>query len=93
VKLKVFCLQDIKAGFFMQPFMFPSTGQAVRAIMDLCSEPQTTIARHPADFILWQIAEWDDSNALYLPLPQYESLGSCVALLPKANAPQELFAE
>lgn len=58
--LKTFSLFDRKAGAFMTPFFMPSRGQAVRALLDLVSDPATTVSRHPGDFALFELAEYDD---------------------------------
>jgi len=63
--LKVFTLQDLKAGMFMQPFFFPSVGQATRFIQDMASDMQNILARHPGDFVLYQVGEWDDASARF----------------------------
>lgn len=73
--LKVFSLLDIKAGMYTQPFMFPSTGQAVRAVQDLAADLNTTVGRHPGDFALYQIATWNDATGRYEDMPHAHIAG------------------
>jgi len=63
--MKVFSLHDLKAGTFMQPFFFPSVGQAVRAVLDLATDMGTLVARHPEDFVLYHLGDWDDLSARF----------------------------
>lgn len=82
--LYCFCLMDNKAGFFGQPFMFPSRGQAVRAIQDLVADPTTMAGKHPADFNLFEVGTWDDQTGRYTDqIPEH--ICSCVSLLPRAT--------
>lgn len=61
---KMFSLYDSKAKMFGLPFCFPNVGMAQRALYDLVRDESTMVSRHPDDFILYQIAEFDDSNAV-----------------------------
>jgi len=63
VKIKMFSLYDSKAEAFGPPFFLQSTGQAVRALMDISNDPQSMVGRHPADFVLYEVGEYDDSSA------------------------------
>lgn len=62
---KVFCLYDVKAGFYLQPQFFTSVGQATRALQDLASDPSNTVGRHPGDFQLFQFGEWDEFDGMF----------------------------
>jgi len=59
---KIFAIRDIKAGNYATPFFMPSNGLAIRAFSDLVSDPKTTINRHPDDFQLFVIGEYDDNS-------------------------------
>lgn len=77
---KVFTIHDSKAAAFLPPFFMTTSGQAVRAIIDCASDPQHNFARHPSDFTLFQIGEYDDSTGCLSPCAP-ENLGSLVQLL------------
>lgn len=85
--LKVFAILDRKAGFYNVPFFFPSTGQAIRAAMDMAADPNTILNRHPADFDLFELGEFDDQTARFelyaIPL----HLASGVQLMPPVQGP------
>lgn len=61
---KMFSFFDTKAGFFHTPFFFHHPGQAIRAAMDLASDLSTSIGRHPADYALFQLGEFDDATGV-----------------------------
>lgn len=63
-KLRVFAAHDSKLGVFMTPFFMQHLGQASRAWEDLCNDSQSIIAKHPADFVLYEIGEFDDDKGL-----------------------------
>lgn len=62
--LKAFSFLDTKTGAFSQPFFFVHTGQAVRACVDLGSDLGTQIGRHPSDFALVEVGEFDDQSGV-----------------------------
>lgn len=59
--LKAFSVYDSKALCYGVPFFMSSTGAAVRAFSDLVNDSQSTVYRHPGDFVLYQIGLFDDS--------------------------------
>lgn len=81
--LKVFAIHDAKAGFFQVPFLMTSVGQAIRAVTDLAADPSSMLARHPGDFSLYQIAEWDDASAMFSALVPVLHLGGGEAFVPR----------
>lgn len=64
---KVVCLlRDEVATTFGTPITFESIDFAVRSFGDLLSDGSTLPGKHPADFSLYKIAEYDDvSGDLY----------------------------
>lgn len=59
---KCFAVYDSKAEAYLTPFFMPSTGAAVRAFTDLVNDRNTTVSRHPEDYNLFQIGEYDDAS-------------------------------
>ncbi|QCQ84877.1 nonstructural protein [Blackfly microvirus SF02] len=78
--LKVFCLYDLKVGVFNTPFFMAHVGQAVRACMDLGRDRETMVGRHPADFALLEIGEYDDQNGMLVAI-NHRNLGSVVSMM------------
>lgn len=73
--LKVFSVLDTKGDVFMSPFFFPATGQAVRAFSDLANDANTVVCRHPGDYRLTCIGEFDDSTGRLVSYEQIQQLG------------------
>lgn len=77
MKLLAFSLLDQKTGMFNVPFFMSHRGQAIRACMDLAADRSTTVARHPADFMLCLIGEFDDQTGQFFNLRgEVEHLGT-----------------
>lgn len=72
--LKMFAVLDAKAGFFGQPFFDQSQGGAVRNFADAVndgSNPNNMWNKHPEDFSLFYLGDFDNSNGQMTPvLPQ-----------------------
>jgi hypothetical protein len=65
MKSMVFSVFDAKAGAFAQPFYSPTKGTALRAFMDCCADPNHAFCRHPSDYFLFRIAEFDDVSGVF----------------------------
>lgn len=85
MKLKVFSILDLKAGFFQVPFFMPSVGQAMRAVSDLCGDPSSIISRHPGDFALYELGEWEDATAVFEPHVPMRHLGGGEQFMPRPS--------
>ena len=73
MKLKMFAIYDVKADCYLTPFFFPANGQALRAFGDLANDSNSIIGRHPVDYKLCLVGEFDDSDGEFLP-------GGCITL-------------
>lgn len=90
--LKVYSVYDTKAHLWMQPFFLAAHGQAVRAFSDEANSPQSQLGRHPNDFILFCIGEFDDNSAVLAPTIPPLQLGVAADFVaPKAPANGSLF--
>jgi len=63
-----FAIRDVKADAFNLPFFQTTRASAIRNFADLSSDPQSTIARHPEDFQLYEIGSYDSGNAYFTSL-------------------------
>jgi len=63
MKLNVFSIYDEKAQAYNAPFFQSAVGQAMRSFCDLAKDEKTSINRHPEDFALYHIGEFDDTDA------------------------------
>lgn len=76
--LKAFAIYDGKGLCYGVPFFMSQNGQAVRGFSDLVNDPQTSINRHPGDYVLYQIGEFDDSDGKLTTLVPQLLLGQGV---------------
>lgn len=78
----MFCIYDNKAEAFQAPFFAPTEGAAIRMIMDALRQPDTLIARHPADFNLYHVGFFHSKTAVLTPVNP-RNMALLVDYLPK----------
>lgn len=66
MELKIFSVYDSKVEAYLTPFFFPSRGHALRHFGDLANDPSSLLCKHAADFTLFELGHFDDSNAMLL---------------------------
>lgn len=64
--LPTFSLLDTKTGIYAPPFMMAHVQLAIRAVKDLAADLNTSVGRHPADYMLVQVGTFDDSTAQFI---------------------------
>jgi len=72
---KVFAIHDSKAAAFASPFFMATKGQAIRAFTDLARDPQSMVGKHPIDYCLFYLSEYDDSLGSFVNLKAPENMG------------------
>lgn len=63
--LKVFTIYDSKVGAFKAPFLAQSKGQALRDWTDAVNDPKMAFHKHPEDYTLFELGEYDDQTGQY----------------------------
>lgn len=86
--LKVFAVYDNAAQFYDRPFYEVSKGSAIRAFTDAVNDSNTAISKHPQDFVLFELGEYDTSSASFTLSPAPASLGVAVEYLQKKSSPK-----
>lgn len=82
---------DSKVGIFHPPFFMLHRGQAFRAALELASDMSTQIGRHPADFVLFELGQFNDqTGALETVAPI--NLGVVQSFLPVQPGTPSLFS-
>jgi len=61
-KLRCFSIHDAKAQAFLTPFFFATDGQAIRVFSDTVRDPNHAFGKHPEDYSLFRIGEFDLST-------------------------------
>lgn len=85
---KVFGVRDGKALAFLQPFYSVSSGSAIRAFDDTVNATDgNQIAKHPEDYVLYEIAEFDDCTGEFKCCTPLKLLGSGVDFVKRSVKP------
>ena len=62
-----FSIYDEKAQAYLPPFILPDTGMAIRTFGACVNSQEHQFGKHPADYTLYQIAEFDDDTGIPTP--------------------------
>lgn len=83
---KMFSVFDSKAVVFGLPIFVPTKGAAIRSFSDVANDPKSSIGKHPEDYSLFYLGEFDDSTGSFHPvLP--ESLLTASAVIVAGKRP------
>lgn len=82
--LKVFTVYDSKLEAYLPPFFMPARGQAVRSFSDSISAPDSVFGRHPEDYTLFELGEFDDQCCVFTLYKTPYSLGLASELVSKS---------
>lgn len=75
MKLNCFSVFDTKAQAYGVPFFMPTVGSAIRAFTDLVNDNRSAVNRHPSDYLLFHIGDFDDSTSVLVSFTQPIALG------------------
>lgn len=75
---EVFSVHDSKADAFLPPFILPRIAQAQRVFADCINSPDHQFGAHPADYTLFRLGQFDDSQGQFLLERYKQSLGNGV---------------
>lgn len=89
--LGAFSLYDRKALVYSTPFFAVNDPAAIRSVTDLAGDLNTTVGRHPADFVLFRVGSWDDSKGLLLAESPVRHVIDVQSVAPAAHSPMSLF--
>lgn len=62
MKLQMMSVFDRALGAYMQPWFAQSKGQAQRMFTDEINNPQGDMHKHPEDYALFHLGEWDNET-------------------------------
>lgn len=65
MEMQVFAVFDKKAELHNLPFFMQTTGEALRAFMDLVRDEKTVLYRHPEDFKLVRLGTFDNKAGFF----------------------------
>lgn len=58
--LQVLSIFDKALGAYSRPMFVPSRGVAVRSFQDELNDPKSEFSRHPTDYELYHVGEYND---------------------------------
>lgn len=62
MKLNAYTIYDVASGVYMRPFFSQADGQALRGFNDLATDAEHEIGKHPEDYTLYRIGDFNDST-------------------------------
>lgn len=75
MKLQVFTVMDLKAETFMPPFFMNNTKLAERVFGDAVNDGEHMFNKHPEDYALYHVGEWEDEEGKFTNFDTPKSLG------------------
>lgn len=87
--LNAYSIYDRKALQYHPPFYASTDGAAARSLSDLVQDPNTTIGRHPSDYVLYAVGTYDDQKGVLAPLSPLRHVVDAAAFV---KIQPELFA-
>lgn len=79
--LKVFSVYDKKSAAYAPPFFYHHKGQALRAFEDAVNDANSPLHKHPEDFSLFLLGEWNEVSGVLLPLTNPEHIEEALSVL------------
>lgn len=89
-KLVVCSVFDSKVGVYFQPFFARSRAEAIRSFTDATDNDGHVFSRHPEDFTLFVLAEWDEETGGFASLAAPASLGTALEHKSRKKDPPQL---
>ena len=88
--LFAYSVYDEKVSTFGTPFFAATNPAAIRMFTDLANDPNTTVGRHPEDFTLYHVGQFDDSSGELLKMDQPSNLGKADQYLQQQQTLREV---
>ncbi len=67
MKLNAYTIFDSASGLYNRPIFTNSDGEAKRTFVDIATDADHPIGKHPEDYSLHRIGIFDDNNAELIP--------------------------
>lgn len=65
MKMQVMAIFDKALGAYMRPWFAQAIGQATRMFQDELANTQGDMHKHPEDYNLYHLGEWDDQQGTF----------------------------
>jgi len=81
MKSKMYVIYDSKMEAYMSPWLMPARGAAIRNFMEAAKDSQSQVCKHPGDFTLFEIGEFDDATGIVTMHKAHENLGTALDIV------------
>ncbi len=85
MKSKIYAVYDNKAEAYNEPFTAKNPGLALRVFSDNVKNENTIWNKHPNDFCLYEIGEYDDATGDVTNYTENKNLGLAAEYLNEDN--------
>lgn len=83
---KAYSVFDVKASVYGTPFFFHNDKMAIRVFSDLVNDPSSSLNRHPEDYSLWSLGEYDDNVGVFTPSDRLSVICTAASVVVMASA-------
>lgn len=80
--LQAYSIYDRKALVYHPPFFAPTDPAAVRMLSDLVQDANTSVGRHPGDYVMYGVGTYSDANGSLEPAVPLRHIMDAQALVP-----------
>lgn len=77
-KLLVLSVYDSKVEAYMAPWYARARGEAIRSFEEACNDGKSMMSKHPGDYTLFQIGEFDEKKGELIPLSTKVNMGVAI---------------
>lgn len=81
VSHRIYTAYDSKVENYLPPFFVKTKGAALRAFTEFVNDPNTQFHKHPADYTLFEIGEFDENSGQIAPYETKINLGVAIEFL------------
>lgn len=77
MKIQILSIRDRAVDAFMQPMFFATPGAGIRAFSDEINRQDSSMNKHPEDYDLYHLGEYDDATGKFagLEAPRQVAIG------------------
>ena len=92
-KLMLYSVYDAKVKYFHNPMFMRNKGEAIRSWQEAANDDKSQICRHPSDFDLFEMGEFDDQTGSIQMHKTPESIGLAVHFKTAPSQVSDLFSK
>lgn len=91
--VNAYSIFDTKSLVYSNPFYAVTDGAAIRVVSDAANDMNTSLGKHPADFILYKVGSYNDASGVLQTLDPREHVIDLIALVHLHKPAMPLFEE